>query len=82
MYSVHNMWFESSQGSQNSQNIMSDEISTLHCALTDLHLENKARVSSKIRYRRDTGASGNPSACIHLPYIIPKSYYEGSWHDH
>ena len=38
---------------------MYDEISTLHCALTDLHLENTAGVSSKIRFKMDTGASGN-----------------------
>ena len=56
--------FESSQGSQNSQNIMFDKISTLCCALTDLHLENKARVSSKIRFKMDTGASGN--FCLYL----------------
>ena len=51
--------FESSQGSQNSQNIMFDEISTLHHALTDLCLENKARVSPEKRFKMDTGASGN-----------------------
>ena len=46
--------FESSQGSQNSQSIMYDEISTLYHTLTDLHLENKARVASKIRFKMDT----------------------------
>ena len=51
--------FEFSPGSQNSQNIMFDEISTLHHALTDLHLENKVRVPSKTRFKMDTGASGN-----------------------
>ena len=51
--------FESSQDSQKSQNIMFDEMSTLHHALTHLHLENKARVSSKIKFKLDTGASGN-----------------------
>ena len=38
---------------------MFDEISTLCCALTDLQLENKARVSSKISFKMDSGTSGN-----------------------
>ena len=38
---------------------MVDEIYTLCHDLTDLHLENKAGISSKIRFKMDTGASGN-----------------------
>ena len=56
-----------------SQNIMFDEISTLHCALTDLHLENKAGLSSKIRFKMDTGASGN---------LLPVSAYHKLFPNH
>ena len=38
---------------------MFDEMSTLHYALTDLCLLKKARVLSKIRFKLDTGTSGN-----------------------
>ena len=65
--------FESSRGFQNSQNIMLDEISMLHCTLTDLHLGNKARVSFKIRFKVDTGASGN---------LLPISIYHELFPNH
>ena len=38
---------------------MFDELSTLHHALTEICLENKAGVSSKIGFKMDDGASGN-----------------------
>ena len=61
------------ESSQDSQNIMFDEMSILHCALTDLCLENKAKVSSKIRFTLDTGASGN---------LFPVSTYSELFPDH
>ena len=65
--------FESRQDSQNSQNIMFDEMSTLHHALTDLCLENKARVSSKNKFKLDNGTSGN---------LFPMSTYGELFPDH
>ena len=65
--------FESSQDSDNSQNIMLDEMSRLHHALTDLCLENKSGVSFKIRFKLDNGASGN---------LLPVSTYHELFPDH
>ena len=48
---------------------MFDEVSEskkLHHALTDVHLENKAGISSQVRFKLDTGASDN---------ILPVSVY-------
>ena len=48
---------------------MFDEMSEskkLHCALTDVHLENRAGISSEVRFKLDTGASGN---------LLPLSVY-------
>ena len=70
--------FESSWG---FQNIMFDEISTLHCTLTDLCLENTAEVSSKVRFKMDTGASVNllPVSAYHK--LFPNHTMK-SWYDH
>ena len=61
--------FDSCQDSLNCQNIMIDEISEsgkLHHVLTDVHLENKAGISSQVRFKLDTVALGN---------LLPVSVY-------
>ena len=54
--------FNFRKDSLNSQNIMFDEMSEskkLHCALTNVCLENRAGISSQGRFKLDTEASGN-----------------------
>ena len=61
--------FTFSQDSPNSQNVMFDEMSEsgkLHCAVTNVHLESKAGISSQVGFKLDTGASGN---------LLPVSVY-------
>ena len=68
--------FNSRKDSPNSQNIMFDEISEskkLHCALINVHLENRAGISSQARFRLDTRASGN---------LLPVSVYHELFPDH
>ena len=62
MNPVSTPMFNFSQDSLNSQNIMFNEMSEtgkLHHALTNVCLENKAGISSQVRFKLDTGRSGN-----------------------
>ena len=68
--------FNSRKDSLNSQSIMFDEMSEskkLHWALTDVCLENRAGISSQVRFKLDTRASGN---------LLPVSVYHELFPDH
>ena len=68
--------FNSRKDSSNSQNIMCDEMSEskkLLWALTYVHLENRAGISSQVRFKLDTRASGN---------LLPVSVYHELFPDH
>ena len=65
--------FISRKDSPNSQNIIFDEMSEskkLHHALTDVHLENRGRISSQVRFKLDTRESGKllPVSVYHEPF--------------